>query len=145
MEITIYFGGSCAVSGIDGLGECKNAAEAMRVFCRKELGRLNEFTRHYTTLACHYVFSAGPEVANDRPGGSHHSKDWVKYGTEFAAYIVANKLGTVGTSGQWKNTKYHETTTAQAWVWHPNQKAMEKWWTENCTPKVKKCGPSKKL
>lgn len=131
MEIQTYFGGSCAVSAIKNLGIHSNAEDAMKAFCSTELGVIDEyFGRNvYGTLACFYVFSAGPEVPKNHPNGSHHSKDWTRYGTEFAQFITDNKLGEIVTVGPKFNAKHHKTTTAQVWLFNPDQKAMEAWWS----------------
>ena len=92
MLITSYFVGSCAVSTIAGLGECKNAKEAMIAFCSQELPK-SPYSSKFPLLTANYVFCAGPEIARGKPDSSHHSKSWVKYGTEFAEFIVENGLG----------------------------------------------------
>ncbi len=148
MDIRTYFGNSCAVSAISELGDLKNAKEAMKIFCRHELGSKDDFGSVYSKLACFYVFSAGPEVPAGQPGSSHHSKAWVRYGTEFAEFIEENELGEIATTGQKKNLKHHPSTTAQVWIWSPDQKALEKWWTA-AQDKEKKgrpsCGKSSKV
>lgn len=129
MQVQSYFSGSCAVSGILDLGNHKNALAAMKAFCVKELagaGRYVSSKASFPMLTPYYVFVAGPEVS-----GKDHSKNWVKYGTEFAAYIAENGLGDVATVGPKKNLRYHPDTTCQVWAWSPNQKAVEKWWTEH--------------
>lgn len=137
MTITTYIGGSCAVSAIGNLGDLPNALAAMESFCLEQLGRIDsKFSKNYAKLTSYYLFSAGPEVALGEKGSSHHSKDWVKYGTEFAAFITDNELGTVATLGQKLNAKHHPTTTAQVWLWSPDQKAMVAWWDKR--PKSKR-------
>jgi hypothetical protein len=88
----------------------------------------DDFVRSLGTLTCFYAFVAGPEVPATAPGGSHHSKAWVKYGTEFAEFIRENKLGEVVTVGPKPNKKHHPKSTAQAWLWSPDQSAVEAWW-----------------
>lgn len=140
MEISAYMCGCCGVSDIKNLGMHKNAQEAMLAFCRQELP---SFGSNMQQLNVYYVFTAGPEVPRDHPGGSHHSKAWVKYGTEFAAFILDNGLGDIATLGQHLNLKYHAHSTCQVWIWHPNQKAMVAWWKANnpaLKPKEAKSG-----
>lgn len=129
MDIVTYFGGSCAVSAIKNLGTHKNAVDAMTNFCRIELGNPDgHFQKAYSKLAAFYVFSAGPEVPKEHPNGSHHSKDWTRYGTEFAQFIADNKFGEIVTVGPKFNAKHHPTTTAQVWLWNPDQAAVQEWW-----------------
>ena len=131
MTISTYFGGSCAAGAITNLGEHKNGLHAMKEFCTTNLGFKSVFTKEYSKLLNFYVFIAGPEVPLGQPGSSHHSKEWVKYGTEFALFIKENELGELATVGPKPNAKYHKTTTAQIWLWSPNQAAMEAWWDKN--------------
>ncbi len=128
MQIGKWVCGSCAAAPIENLGEHANALDAMSAFCRLALGNIAEFTKKYQTLFTFYVFIAGPEVAAGEPGSSHHSKPWVKYGTEFAAFIEENKLGLVSTLPPRLNLKFHPKSTAQIWIWHPDQTALENWW-----------------
>jgi hypothetical protein len=131
MELKTYFGGSCAVSAIQNLGSHKNAEDALKSFCSLELGIKDPVfnpSGAYSKLACFYVFSAGPEVPKDHPNGSHHSKDWTRYGTEFAQFITDNSLGEIVTVGPKFNVKHHPKTTAQVWLWNPNQTTLEAWW-----------------
>lgn len=133
MDVTSYAVGSCAASNICNLGYSKDAVSAMMTFCSKELGGSGGFgAKSFGTLTPYYIFVAGPEVA-----GQGHSKAWVRYGTEFAAFIVENGLGTVATLGPHLNVRYHPTTTCQIWIWHPDQKGMEKWYKEQSKPKPK--------
>ena len=127
--ITTYVAGSCAVSSIANVGSCKSPVQVLTEFCKNELGTLDSFRKEYGKLACFYVFCAGPEVRSDEPGGTGHSKNhWPRYGTETAQYIMDNGLGEVVTVGPKKNLKHHSTSTAQTWLWSPDQKAMERWW-----------------
>jgi hypothetical protein len=123
MRVDTYLCGSCAVNGIVDLGTQASAVEAMKTFCRLQLGNKSGFTKAYMTLINVYAFCAGPEES-----GHGHSKPWVRYGTEFAAYIKQCGLGDVATIPAKKNLRYHPNTTAQVWIWSPNQKAMEEWW-----------------
>lgn len=130
MSISEYVAGSCAVAGISDLGRHTGATAAMIDFCKSQLGAgRTKFSkadkRTYPTLTTFYVFCAGPEEP-----GHGHSKKWVRYGTEFAAFIKKHKLGEVVTVGPKPNAKYHATTTAQVWLWSPDQKAVETWWTK---------------
>ena len=127
MNITAYFISSCAVSSISNLGNHKNAKEAMISFCSQELP-MSSYSRVFPKLTSNYVFCAGPEVAVGKKGSSHHSKEWVRYGSEFAEFIVENDLGKIATPGPILNFKHHRETTCQVWVWQPDQEAMEKWW-----------------
>jgi hypothetical protein len=128
MNVKPYYNNSCAVSAIEGLGDCRNAVQAMQFFCRTELGVLGSFIKNYGQLACFYTFCAGPEVPSSAPGGSHHSKAWVRYGTEFAAFITTHELGEVVTVGPKKNLKHHPKSTAQLWTWSPDREALIAWW-----------------
>lgn len=133
MHIKTYFNASCAVSAIEDLGSCKNAADAMNQFCTLELGKpdASGWNTFFTELASFYTFVAGPEVPKNHPNGSHWSRDhWVRYGSEFAQFIVDNKLGTVITLGQKYNFKHHPKTTAQVWLWNPDVKAVQEWWAK---------------
>lgn len=140
MFVREYACGSCAIAEISGLGDHKNATEAMVSFCNHALGKPDgKFLKQpnkVTTI--YYLFVAGPEVPSTDPGGSHHSKAWVKYGTEFAQFILDNDLGDIATLPPRLNLKHHPKTTAQAWLWTPNQEAIEKWWEPHWKPKVKK-------
>ena len=131
MVIATYICGSCAVAGIQGIGDYKSPEEVLKLLCQQELGKIDgKFKVEYSKLTTYYIFCAGPEVKSTEKGGSHHSKDhWPKYGTEFAKFLVDNKLGEVVTVGPKFNAKHHPTTTAQVWAWSPDQKAVEEWWT----------------
>jgi len=138
MEIQDYVAGSCAIMGIKDLAlNHTNANAAMVTFCCLQLGTINKFRPNLEVgkmgkLANFYVFSCGPEVPHDHPNGSHHSKaHWLKYGTEFAQFILDNKLGELVTLGPKFNMKQHPRTTAQIWVWSPDQTALEQWWVAN--------------
>jgi len=132
MHIEQFVCGSCAVGSLEGIGEHKNPEDVLRNFCYNQLGIRTKYRKTYSTLTCFYVFCAGPEVKSNEKGGSHHSKNhWPKYGTELAQYITDNELGDIVTIGPKKNLKHHKTTTAQAWIWSPDQKALERWWDVN--------------
>lgn len=129
LGVGTYLCSSCAGSGISGLGSFDNPKEAMLAFCISELGSSTGFTaQHFALLTPFYVFIAGPEVPRDHPNGSHHSKLWVKYGTEFAAFIIENGLGEIATTPAKFNLKFHPTSTCQVWLWSPDQDAMVKWY-----------------
>ena len=132
--ISAYVCGSCAVGSIANVGGCKNPVDVLKQVCSAELGKLSQFRKEYPKLTCFYVFCAGPEVPKEHPNGSHHSKaHWLTYGTDLARYITENKLGEIVTLGPKFNAKHHPNTTAQVWVWSPNQKAVEKWWEKHQT------------
>lgn len=123
--------GSCAVVSISYVGFCKNPVDVISQFCEHELGKRTAFRDTYPKLTCFYIFCAGPEVPSTAPNGSHHSKDhWPRYGTELAEYIVKHKLGEIGTVSPKLNAKHHPTTTAQVWIWSPDQEAVEAWWNK---------------
>ena len=129
ITINQYVCGSCAVASIATIGSCTGPEDVLKRFCKTELGERSSYRKDYRILTSYYVFCAGPEVTSKAKGGSHHSKDhWPRYGTELAAYILSNGLGEVVTVGPKKNLKHHKDTTAQVWVWSPDQKAMERWW-----------------
>lgn len=136
MNVSTYTCSSCAISSITDLGTQPNALEAMKTFCSRELGAASKFSTSFLKLTPYYIYCAGPEVPASDPHGSHHSKAWVKYGTEFTEFILANKLGTIATLGQKYNLKHHPNTTAQLWMWSPDQEAMEAWWIKINEPKV---------
>jgi hypothetical protein len=124
------FGSSCALSVIDRLGSHENATDAMLAFCVSELSKIpNRWEssakkkRDFRLLTNFYVFSAGPE--EDRLPG------WERYGSSFAMFIIQNDLGNLATTGPKINEKYHPKTTAQSWIWSPDQKRMEHWYTVN--------------
>lgn len=126
MRITEFVGDSCAVAAIADLSYSAGPEAAVREFCRKTLGkrRPNYFTNavgFYSKLTAFYIFSAGPEAGV-------YGNDWQRYGTEFAAFIKKHKLGKVATPGKFHNVRYHGNHNCQAWVWHPDQKALERWW-----------------
>jgi hypothetical protein len=103
---------------------------AMRRFCESQLGTQNQYRNRYPFLTAFYVFCAGPEVKSTEKGGTGHSKDhWPRYGTEFAQYILDNGLGLVATLPAKHNDKHHAESTAQTWLWSPDQQGVEKWWT----------------
>lgn len=130
LNVGTYVCGSCAGSSIHSLGSHTGPGEAMSQFCKLELGEYDKFAgvQAWRLLAPFYVFIAGPEVKAGQPGSSHHSKAWVKYGTEFAAFILENGLGQVATLAPKLNAKHHATTTCQIWIWSPDQEAMGRWW-----------------
>jgi len=127
--------GSCAGQSISNLGSHKDPVDAMVAFCKNQLliggsGYTPFGTQSknpgFTLLCPHFVWIAGPEV----PGKGHSSPSkWYAYGTEFAAYIEKYGLGKVATTGPIINYKYHPDTTCQIWIWTPDQKAMEAWYT----------------
>jgi hypothetical protein len=125
LDISTYVAASCTTSSIAGLGLMINPRNALRDLCMKELvmveGPYSRSSSKYRILVPFYVFTAGPEVP-----GFGHSKPWVRYGTEFAAYLREHNLGEVATV----NMKHHPKTTCQVWIWSPDQKAVEKWWEE---------------
>lgn len=126
MKFSGWLGGSCAAIAIGNLGNCKGPEDAMKVFCKAQL--ILDNSRYgggvsFNTLYTFYTFIAGPEKE-----GHYHSKTWVKYGTEFAAFLKKEKLGHVVTLPKKLNAKHHPDTTCQVWLWGPDQKAVEKWW-----------------
>lgn len=133
LTITGWLCDSCACVGLQDLGMEKDAPTAMRRFC--ELQLVAQATKYstpvtkYNDLEAFYIFIAGPEEP-----GSYHSKKWTRYGTEFAAFITDNKLGTVVTPGKAPNRKHHPTTTCQTWVWCVDKEALIKWWEKKETP-----------
>jgi hypothetical protein len=129
MNVSTYVCSSCAVASIADIGSHKDPVGVLIAFCKGELGVKDVYRKQYGILTNFYVFCAGPEVKSTEKGGSGHSKNhWPRYGTEFAAYLVENELGEVVTLGPKLNAKHHSTSTAQVWVWSPDQKAVEKWW-----------------
>lgn len=128
MTITAWVANSCACVAIQDLGKRKDPLDAMHKFCELELVVKGWGAKAKPTLQkvfSFYVFISGPEK-----GGEIHSKAWVKYGTEFAAYIKDNNLGTVATLDRKPNFKHHGTTDCQVWLWSPDQTALETWWKE---------------
>lgn len=123
MNIQEYFAAACTTAGISGLGVCKDAPDAMATFCRSVFGSSAAFGAKRSPITTFYVFTAGPEEP-----GHGHSRPWVKYGTEFEAYIRDNNLGEITTLGAHLNLKHHAKTTCQTWLWRPDQKALETWW-----------------
>ena len=128
MNIATYFVSSCAVASISNLGKHKNAKEAMIAFCSQELPMSSYGIGKFPKLTANYVFCAGPEVPLGEKGGSHHSKPWVRYGSEFAEFLLENGLGKIATPGPILNFKHHSDSTCQVWVYQPDQEAVEKWW-----------------
>ena len=118
---------TCTCYNISNLGMGKNAHNALAEVCAGH-SKYNGWSRKpkLNTLPAHFVFSAGPE---DK--GHGHSKEWVKYGTEFAAYIVEHKLGKIVTLPKIKNKKHHPDTYCQVWLWQPDQEAMEAFYNAN--------------
>jgi hypothetical protein len=120
---------SCAASGIHNIGHYSDPVSLFKDFCKSQLVFIKSpfdppgLTKMYNTLYTFYVFIAGPEEP-----GHGHSKAWVRYGTEFAKWLKNNGLGEVTTLGPKLNAKFHPTTTAQIWIWSPNQQAVENWW-----------------
>lgn len=124
MAMSFTYITGCAAQAISNLGGHSDPAEAMKYFCTQQIDATSRFGVDFSgSLNSFYVFVAGPEV----PGKSH-SKAWVKYGTEFAQFIVNNKLGTVQTLGPKINMKFHPDTTCQIWIWSPDDKAVFNWW-----------------
>lgn len=123
MEITTYSCGSCALASISMISDAGSAEHAMELICQQNFpaGRLMP-TAKFRRLAPFYVWVAGPEIP-----GKGHSKAWVKYGTEFAAYIQEHGLGQVATLGPRINEKYHPDTTCQTWIWAPDDEAVWNW------------------
>jgi hypothetical protein len=131
LTIDEYVCHSCAVGSIANVGSCQNAEMVMRRFCELQLGTNSGYRKNYPLLNAFYVFCAGPEVKSNEKGGTGHSVDhWPRYGTEFAQYLIDNGLGGVATLPAKKNAKHHPTSTAQTWLWSPDQTAVEKWWTD---------------
>lgn len=123
----------CASSGIYALGECKDAKSAFTEFCKQVFRTYDGTIDTKTHLTNFYVYLAGPEVPQYTPGGSHHSKKWVRYGTNFTDFLRRNKLGKVVSPGAKLNLKHHRESTAQIWVWSPNEKAVKAWYKKNVT------------
>lgn len=150
MTIETYVCSACTTGSIASLGTQKDAKSAMLNFCKSQLiSAPNRFdppdASRFQTLISFYIFTAGPEEK-----GHGHSQPWVKYGTEFAAYIRKNKLGKIATCPAKLNLKHHPKTTCQTWLWSPDQEAMEAWWTKQTTEKPKakkvaKTAPPKKV
>ena len=135
MDVTTYTCSSCALASIIGVGYCQNPEDALRDFCLLVWpNSVSPFASGgKSQLAPFYIFVAGPEVSKEHPNGSHHSKAWVRYGTEFAQYLVTHKLGTVVTTGARFNKAHHPDTTCQVWIWAPNHYAVVEWWNEHGT------------
>jgi hypothetical protein len=139
MNTSTYVCGACTTGSIANLGAHKNAEEAMREFCRLVLGLGNSSKYGGSTPAepdTYWVFTAGPEVP-----GHGHSKSWVRYGTEFAQYIIDHKLGDITTLAPRLNKKYHPTTTCQTWLWAPDKDALSAWYHVLTAPKVEPKAP----
>lgn len=124
-----YVCGSCAGGEISSLSTHKNARDAMIHFCKMVLGMPGDVkagfyksslsgANMFNQSASHYVFIAGPEEISS----------WKNYGTEFATFITANKLGLVATLPPIRNRKYHPSTDCKIWIWQPDQKGLETWW-----------------
>ena len=130
MTFAGWVSNSCAANSIVNLGDHTDPINAMISFCSLQLGTNNGFVKSYQPLFSYYIFIAGPEVPLGEKGGGYHSKPWVKYGTEFAEFIKTNNLGEIATLPPRLNVKFHPTTTAQVWLWAPNQKNLEVWWAD---------------
>lgn len=128
---TSWAGDSCAVYAIHNLGQCgPDAKSAMKTFCDSQMVNPESGFKKggptFKTLACFYLFIAGPEVP-----GKCWTKSWMQYGTEFSAFIEENKLGTLVKIGPKINKKHHPDTDAKAWLWSPDDDALKTWYLAN--------------
>ena len=123
--------GNCAVAEINGLSYHASAHEAMLEFCNQNFKpkgvRYTDCYADNNDLYCFYLFTAaicreGQMGMNDGPFGAR------KYGDEFSAFILDNKLGKVVETGVVRNRAFHSEHSNKAWLWEPNQKKLKDWW-----------------
>lgn len=121
-------------SGIGGLRTHKSPRCAMKAFLKLVMiGKKTIWNQSPSnaTIRPFYVFTAGDEEKDKAYGA---------YGTKFAAFIEKEKLGVVVSPGKFENRKNHPGRNCQAWLWHPDQPALERWWDKNATAKEKAAG-----
>lgn len=101
--------GSCMLENIDGLshGYDYSAKDSMLGFVQKRKGAGSGF-----------LTFCGP-VEED-------------YASNFASYIRRHRLGRVWATAPMENGYYHpEGRPSQVFVWHPDDKALLRWWAKN--------------
>jgi len=127
-----YLGGCCAIQEIRQLRQSATPEAAMVDFC-KALWHSQHYdyrTGTYKTsnnlgrrLDAHYIFTGVEGYSKpDRYGGR------AKYGSEFAAFITANDLGTVVGTDPALNRMNHPTHKVAAWIWTPAPTKLKNWW-----------------
>lgn len=114
----------CGMNEIEGLSHSRTAKEAMLAFCQyiedEEGGDYNYDTGDYeptrTSLRplAQYVFTGTTDA---------------KYGPQFKAYILENKLGSVVESRAKRNP--NSGNMVRAWIWTPSTKSLKAWWAKN--------------
>ena len=113
---------ACNFTVIDGLNECASAEEMITGVFKEHLSGFSE--RYHQKLYSHYVF-AGPTRTM---GNKAKLKGYCKV---LANFIKANGLGTVIESEENDNPRWHKGRHCSVFVWTPDQKACEAWWTAN--------------
>lgn len=132
----------CAVREIDGLSDHLKAEEAMEEFCFLIIRDDDEYYAgddgYYDTMGRWRRPARTPQPPFKTPGliiftgvvGDTNPK--VKgnftYGPNFKAYILKHKLGMVVESPLTTNRLNHPTHQIKAWMWRPNQKALNAWY-----------------
>ena len=105
----------CAVKEIDGLSEYTNAKDAMLDAC-EELGIYN-----YPKYTPGFVIFTGVVNRGQR------------YGQNFKAFILRNKLGSVAESPAAPNRINHPSHLVKVWVWQPDPTRLQHWYKQNRT------------
>lgn len=114
----------CAVDVVNELCEYTgNPQLAMRSICRNYWGNVFAWNTRYLSpnLIPAFIVFTSVEKADGEDVD-------VKYGSEFAAYIKDNNLGSVTRSVKRRNRQYHPDHTVQVFVWAPDVTALAAWY-----------------
>lgn len=115
----------CAVEDINGLSDHDTPEEAMEEFCE------HYYDGHYgpmSPLPGLILFTAVVGYTDNKAKPS--------YGPNFKAFILKHRLGSVVESPLTTNRQNHPNHQIKAWLWRPNQKALQAWMT-----RVRKANP----
>lgn len=132
----------CAIREIDGLSDHRTPEEAMECFCEEvdesDYGDDGHYDAHdnwvedkpSTSLALPglITFSGVTKWEKGMMKEYGGMRGDVTYGPKFAAFILKEKLGAITASPLTTNRLNHPGRQIRAWMWKPNQKALNAWW-----------------
>jgi hypothetical protein len=148
MEVPLYLSNEmhcCGLTEIVDLLEHDSPKEAMLGFMNQVVikNRYTKLTR--INIGGFYIFSGvekvlNPNIVTYENGIAEPDYDYIdddrcpvkiKYASEFAKFIVRNKLGVLRASPLRPNTLNHPDHIVKCWIWAPDIKALKIWYNAN--------------
>lgn len=131
MEVRSEETACCALAELDGLAYGGDAHEQMMDFCEQVMYQedydyvTGTYKRMWSqdTIGNHYIFTAVVKYVKESKGQKSP-----KYGPQFKAFILKNKLGTVVEGAAKPNRLNHPDHIVKAYIWNPHITNLKAWY-----------------